>query len=202
MPGQYHDDESGLAHNYFRYYDPATGRYLSSDPLGLGAGPNPHAYVPNPLAWIDPLGLKKQPSGMGGWYYKLQPANWTQGPNANQQYEINHIPAQGSYKKLGVSAELNPGYGPSIRMEYDDHRKFISTGRGAGPDAWRATQRSLILQGKWDEAMQKDIQEIRRVHGTKYDSAIREMVDSLPQNAEFQKFLKANNWRVRTCLLQ
>ncbi|GAA0691864.1 hypothetical protein GCM10010193_53030 [Kitasatospora atroaurantiaca] len=203
MPGQYHDDESGLDYNYFRYYDSATGRYLSTDPLGLAAGPNPHAYVPNPLAWIDPLGLaaKKQPSGMGGWYYKLKPANWTDGSNT-QRYEINHVPAQATYKKLGLATDLNPGYGPSIRMEYDDHRKFISTGSGPGPDAWRAAQTSLIQQGKFDEAMKKDIDEIRRVHGTKYDAAIKEMADSLPHNAEFQKYLKDNNWKIRSCLLK
>ncbi|QKW18530.1 hypothetical protein HUT16_05140 [Kitasatospora sp. NA04385] len=98
--------------------------------------------------------------------------------------------------------DLDPGYGPSIRMEYDDHRNFISTGSGPGPDAWRAAQSSLIRQGKFDEAMKMDIDEIRRVHGTKYDAAIKEMADSLPHNAEFQKCLSANGWKIRTCLLQ
>ncbi|WP_370948133.1 RHS repeat-associated core domain-containing protein [Amycolatopsis sp. cg5] len=57
FPGQYHDDETGLNYNFFRYYDPETGRYQSSDPLGLRAGPNPYAYAGNPLRTIDPLGL-------------------------------------------------------------------------------------------------------------------------------------------------
>ncbi|NUQ97065.1 MAG: RHS repeat protein [Streptomyces sp.] len=200
-PGQYHDDESGLAYNFFRYYDPATGRYLSSDPLGLSAGPNPHAYVPNPLFWIDPLGLAKQPSGMGGWYSKLQPANWTDGSD-NTRYEINHVPAKATYLKLGMPTDLKESTGPAIRMEYDDHRNFISTGSGPGPDAWRAKQQSLIKQGKFDEAMKMDIDEIRRVHGTKYDAAIKEMADSLPDNRKFQKYLADNGWKIRTCLLQ
>ncbi|HZP54970.1 DUF6531 domain-containing protein [Actinocrinis sp.] len=55
--GQYHDAETGLHYNYFRYYDPSTGAYASADPLGLGPAPNPHRYVDNPLASIDPLGL-------------------------------------------------------------------------------------------------------------------------------------------------
>ncbi|MEU6079273.1 RHS repeat-associated core domain-containing protein [Streptomyces sp. NPDC047108] len=58
FPGQYHDPESGLHYNYFRYYDPETARYYSPDPLGLDPAPNHHAYVPNPLTWIDPLGLE------------------------------------------------------------------------------------------------------------------------------------------------
>ncbi|MFC0037628.1 DUF6531 domain-containing protein [Actinomadura rayongensis] len=58
FPGQYHDAESGLNYNHHRYYDPEGGNYLSADPLGLAAALNPHAYVPNPLTWLDPLGLK------------------------------------------------------------------------------------------------------------------------------------------------
>jgi RHS repeat-associated protein len=57
FPGQYFDPESGLNYNYFRYYDPETGRYFSADPIGLAGGYAPHSYVPNPLTWLDPLGL-------------------------------------------------------------------------------------------------------------------------------------------------
>ena len=57
FPGQYHDPETGLHYNQQRYYDPVTGSYLTPDPLGLAPAPNPHAYVPNPLIQIDPLGL-------------------------------------------------------------------------------------------------------------------------------------------------
>ncbi|MEU6073716.1 DUF6531 domain-containing protein [Micromonospora sp. NPDC047074] len=57
FPGQYHDAETGLHYNRFRYYDPATARYLSPDPLGLAGGPNPTAYVDDPLTTSDPLGL-------------------------------------------------------------------------------------------------------------------------------------------------
>ncbi|MGH4032523.1 RHS repeat-associated core domain-containing protein [Actinomycetota bacterium Odt1-20B] len=58
FPGQYHDAETGLHYNHHRYYEPGTARYLSPDPLGRTAAPNHHAYVPNPLQWMDPLGLK------------------------------------------------------------------------------------------------------------------------------------------------
>ncbi|MEU0191283.1 DUF6531 domain-containing protein [Streptomyces afghaniensis] len=57
FPGQYFDAETGLHYNHHRYYDPATARYHSPDPLGLEPAPHHHAYVVNPLVWIDPLGL-------------------------------------------------------------------------------------------------------------------------------------------------
>ncbi|MDQ2780349.1 MAG: hypothetical protein M3Y32_12420, partial [Pseudomonadota bacterium] len=67
--GQYRDDESGLHYNYFRYYDPADGRYISPDPVGLEGGFNLYKYTANPANWSDPYGLTCPHDTNGGEGY-------------------------------------------------------------------------------------------------------------------------------------
>ena len=58
LPGQYFDAETGLHSNVRRSYDPASGRYIQADPMGLAAGMNLYVYAgDNPLSRTDPMGL-------------------------------------------------------------------------------------------------------------------------------------------------
>jgi RHS repeat-associated protein len=68
LPGQYYDHETGLHYNYFRYYDPTTGRYVTPDPIGLAGRINLFAYPNNPVNLVDPLGLFESP-----WYLMWVP---------------------------------------------------------------------------------------------------------------------------------
>jgi RHS repeat-associated protein len=62
FPGQYYDSETGLNYNYFRDYEPGTGRYLESDPLGLFAASSTYGYVGSaPLRFVDSHGLFQRP---------------------------------------------------------------------------------------------------------------------------------------------
>ena len=87
LPGQYFDKETGLHQNYFRDYDPETGTYPQSDPIGLLGGMNPYSYGNNPVNWIDPWGLQAAsiptPAGPlpiilppNSQYNKLTPQQW------------------------------------------------------------------------------------------------------------------------------
>ena len=56
------DAETGFVYLYHRYYDPASGRFISQDPKGFGAGDaNLYRYVGNdPFDRTDPLGLRDE----------------------------------------------------------------------------------------------------------------------------------------------
>ncbi len=59
FPGQYYDAETRLHYNYFRNYEPLTGRYIESDPIGLAGGISTYAYAASsPMVYFDPLGLQ------------------------------------------------------------------------------------------------------------------------------------------------
>ena len=61
--GQYFDQETNLHYNTFRDYDPATGRYVQADPIGLAGGSmSLYTYADNaPTMRTDPLGLQAIP---------------------------------------------------------------------------------------------------------------------------------------------
>jgi RHS repeat-associated protein len=66
--GEQRDSDSGLYYLRARYYDPATGRLVTKDPI---PGGNPYAYAGNdPVRYVDPGGLcipgYNCPPGQGG----------------------------------------------------------------------------------------------------------------------------------------
>ena len=127
--GQYHHHETGLHYNRYRYYDPRVGRFVSKDPISYAGGLNLYAYAPNPVEWIDPLGL---------WKGQPRKPNGTFGPGANPARRCPDAPdptkkvhgnskdsevraalygrfnADGNFEKWGISQNPNIRYSTTV----------------------------------------------------------------------------------------
>lgn len=93
FPGQYHDEETGWFYNYFRHYDPDSAGYVSPDPLGLTPAPSDTAYVANPLAGSDPLGLAPCYLTQTGQNTYESPAGLVYGPDPSPSFasRVDHV---------------------------------------------------------------------------------------------------------------
>ena len=93
FPGQYFDSETGLHYNGFRDYDPATGRYIQSDPIGLAGGLNTYGYVGGvPVGADDPLGLTwvDNPGLFWDWLTESGTVDRFYGPDDPSAQEMMH----------------------------------------------------------------------------------------------------------------
>ena len=59
LQNQYFDEETGLHYNFFRYYEPVLGRFITQDPIGLAGGDNLYRFEGTVQNQVDVLGLKE-----------------------------------------------------------------------------------------------------------------------------------------------
>ena len=104
----------------------------------------------------------------GGSYGELKAAG--HGMNHEPPEEVHHMPSD-------YASPLERNDGPAIAMYYEDHRKTASCGNSREAREYREKQKDLITEGKFEEAMQMDIDDIHEKFGDKYDVAIQEMKD-------------------------
>ncbi|CNF76117.1 Rhs family protein [Yersinia similis] len=125
-PGQYSDDETGLHYNTFRYYDPEIGRFSTQDPIGLAGGINLYQYGPNPLGWVDPLGLANlfdlgTYGGLNG------------GIHVGDGLQAHELIRHEFLKQLGLANDTRLSSNPSIALDLDHHtRGPLKDSRGIG----------------------------------------------------------------------
>jgi RHS repeat-associated protein len=82
------DTETGLYYMRARYFDPATGRFVSEDPLSFEEDSNFYRYVRNdPTALSDPSGLWPNLPSVGQAWQGLK--NWGQGVGDAGQIETH-----------------------------------------------------------------------------------------------------------------
>jgi len=100
----------------------------------------------------------------GGSYKEVHNAH-----KGDETKETHHMPAD------SVS-ELDTNDGPCIIMDKEDHMQTASWGNSKEARAYKELQREYIKEGKFREALQMDIDDIREKFGDKYDKAIDQML--------------------------
>ncbi len=106
----------------------------------------------------------------GGTYGELK-NEWGGKLEAEPPREVHHMPAN------DVNG-LKENDGPAIVMEKADHRQTASCGSSLDAREYRQQQKVLIDEGKFEEAMQMDIDDIHDKFGNKYDDAIAQMKET------------------------
>ena len=142
--GQYFDEETGLHYNRFRYYSPDTGQFINQDPIGLLGGLNNYQYAPNPISWIDPLGLCKE-------QYSVGPYNEIKGTVAGM--DAHHVGQKALMKNMIPGYE--PDTAPSILVPKVGHTI-------RGPNG--IVSRGIEGLNNPRDVLARDINELRRVY--------------------------------------
>ena len=153
--GQYHDHETGLHYNRYRYYDPRVGRFISKDPIGYAGGANLFQYASNSTGWIDPLGLARK--CQLGTYGSLTGKTNTGDALDAHEFVRNEALEQMGLTPEGVRNKSNPSIAIPRGMHTDVHRNenalaalHLNVGRDEfqfGPNGLPSKRQMDVWQG-------------------------------------------------------
>ena len=134
--GQMFDVETGLHYNRFRYYDSDVGMFIQRDPIGLMGGNNVFAYAPNPVGWVDPLGLNTEVyfmnpvqdgfshSMFGHVAYRINDTVFTLNPTTNLASPLNYIQNQKNIRDMvGLKLKLSPSQEANLLKQSNELKK-------------------------------------------------------------------------------
>ncbi|HFF2589348.1 TPA: RHS repeat-associated core domain-containing protein [Acinetobacter baumannii] len=119
-------NKTGLHYNRYRYYSLYVGCFISKDPIGLLGGFNGYVYAPNPVEWIDPLGLTRR--GRHGNLRKVKNGGQSHHLNQDAAFKKNIPHKEGAAVQLEGNAFCDIGsdhYNAHESLEefWDDYRK-------------------------------------------------------------------------------
>lgn len=153
FPGQYFDAESGLHYNYFRDYDPRTGRFIEPDPIGLAGGVNRYGYAAgNPVNFTDPRGLRCTYSQSTGSMVCVNDQT------GQEYYREQGYAGRGSGRN-NPAAQGQVGIGPLPRGEWETRGNWYDS-----PNTGRNTIRLSPLPGNECLKTTRDCDSFR-IHG-------------------------------------
>lgn len=115
--------------------------------------------------------------------YRGGPHSFTSQP-VNDGLDSHHCPAKACYSNSSMTQDK----GPAIQMDPIDHKQTASYANSSDAQRYREKQKELLNQGRLNEAIQMDVDDIRSKFGNKYDKAIKEMID-------YSKTLNPNNFK-------
>ncbi|WP_255263780.1 RHS repeat-associated core domain-containing protein, partial [Pseudomonas aegrilactucae] len=150
--GQYHDRETGLHYNRYRYYDPGVGRFLSQDPISYAGGLNLYMYAPSPVDWIDPLRLAKSgrtPPPTGKPNIDNRPCCAKKWSIERYDRKCNgHIPGVGNATLY--RDQTNGRWYSADKAEHESSWKVFSASKGGGILEWEAdlNEHGDVMEGK------------------------------------------------------
>ena len=152
FPGQQYDSATGFNYNYFRDYDPSTGRYSQSDPIGLGGGISTYGYVEgNPFLFSDRLGLIKIPGidgAVGETSIHANPGPDVTPPGSRAEHNPAHIHLGSNKGPRVLTDTFKPYSAADARKMSAKQMQFCARLSDKAKTLIRLNQASIFKHGK------------------------------------------------------
>jgi uncharacterized protein RhaS with RHS repeats len=175
----------GFYYNRFRYYDPATGNYISQDPIGLeGGNPTIYGYVKDTNSWIDVFGLGPWGDGdFGTWFDKASTQDIIDNKTAVSQalrgdggtHEMFPVSMAAKAKELGFTHAELMGMTVDTKsitfVDVPDSKGVLHTGKHPSVGVYNSTASSnfhkkMMADLKTAKTKQEALDIIKKHHDT------------------------------------
>jgi RHS repeat-associated protein len=151
FPNQFYDSDVELVYNTRRWYEPRLGLYITPDPLLLAGTLNPRDYSPNPLRYVDPMGLTSDHPG---------PTSNPPSP-ANGHAPTPGVPGQADFGSTG-NYTLQPGHWAT---EGGVGTNSQTGATGYAPGYAEAPGKLQTQQGSWPKGVRDTVDAAGYTHG-------------------------------------